>query len=136
MNTHDIEHVNASGTADGKVTAAHGSVINVDFPGGTLSNIHHALLVEREGLAQLAVEVQAHLDATTVRCLSLAPPTAVHRGLAVHHTGQPLLFLLGMPSSGVCSTSSARHSMATRLPTAMSDALFMARRCLSPHRSP
>jgi hypothetical protein len=127
MNTHDIEHVNASGTADGKVTAAHGSVINVDFPGGTLSNIHQA---------QLAVEVQAHLDATTVRCLSLAPPTAVHRGLAVHHTGQPLLFLLGMPSSGVCSTSSARHSMATRLPTAMSDALFMARRCLSPHRSP
>jgi F0F1-type ATP synthase beta subunit len=63
----------------GRVAAVHSVVLDVDFPPGRLPPIGHALLVQRDNLPPLTVEVQAQLSPVTVRCISLASPTAEGR---------------------------------------------------------
>jgi F-type H+-transporting ATPase subunit beta len=79
----------------GRVAAVHGVVMDVDFPPGQLPAIGHALVVQRHNLLPLTVEVQAQLSPATVRCISLASPTAVRRGLQVTATGKPVMVPVG-----------------------------------------
>jgi F-type H+-transporting ATPase subunit beta len=83
------------GRGAGRLAAAHGVVLDVDFPEGALPAIQRALLVERPRLPPLPVEVQAHLGLGTVRCLSLGVPTGIRRGLRVTDTGAPLMTCVG-----------------------------------------
>ena len=74
-------------TARGRVAAVHGVVLDVDVSTGTLPAVGNALLVRRGDGPPLAVEVQAHLSPTSVRCIALGAPTGVRRGLEVQDTG-------------------------------------------------
>lgn len=87
---HNQEH----GVA-GRVAAVHGVVLDVDFPPGQLPAIGHALIVHREPLPTLTIEVQAQLSALTVRAIALASPTGVRRGLRVTDTGNPVMVPVG-----------------------------------------
>jgi F-type H+-transporting ATPase subunit beta len=79
----------------GRVAAVHGVIMDVDFPAGQLPAIGHALVVERDNLPPLTLEVQAQLSPVTVRCISLASPTAARRGLRVTDTGKPVMVPVG-----------------------------------------
>ena len=83
----------------GVVTAVHGVVIDVDFPAGSLPAISHALVVQRP-TSPLVVEVHAHVNETTVRCISLGSVAGVRRGLAVHATGGPVSVAVGNATLG------------------------------------
>jgi F-type H+-transporting ATPase subunit beta len=84
----------------GVVAAVHGVVLDVDLTTGALPAIGNALLVRRDDRPPLAVEVQAHLAPTSVRCIALGAPTGVRRGLAVEDTGTPVLVPVGDPVLG------------------------------------
>jgi F-type H+-transporting ATPase subunit beta len=86
--------------AQGRIAAAHGVVLDVDFPEGRLPPIHHALLVQRPSLAPLTIEVQAHEGPRTARCLCLAAPRDVRRGLPVLDTGGPVSTPVGDATLG------------------------------------
>ncbi|MGE0822369.1 MAG: F0F1 ATP synthase subunit beta [Candidatus Binatia bacterium] len=84
----------------GYVSAVHGVVLDVDFSGGHLPAISHALLIQRPPLSPLTVEVHAHVNPETVRCIALASPTGVRRGLKVANTGQPVMVPVGDATLG------------------------------------
>jgi F-type H+-transporting ATPase subunit beta len=86
--------------AHGRVAAAHGIILDVDFPAGQLPAIHNALLVQRPSLPPLTLEVQAHAGPRTARCLCLAAPTHVRRGLPVVDTGGPVTTPVGDATLG------------------------------------
>lgn len=87
-------------TPPGRVAAVHGVVLDVDFPAGHLPAIGHALHIERTTLPPLIVEVHAHLSAATVRCIALASPTGIHRGLEVRNTTKPVMTPVGDATLG------------------------------------
>jgi hypothetical protein len=104
----------ASVTARGMVAAVHGVVLDVDVSTGTLPAVGNALLVRRGDGPPLAVEMQAHLSPTSVRCVALSAPTGVRRGLEVRDTGAAVRVPVGNavlggvslqthPSIGLCS---------------------------------
>ncbi|MCT2398443.1 F0F1 ATP synthase subunit beta [Novosphingobium mangrovi (ex Huang et al. 2023)] len=79
----------------GKVTAVRGAVIDIAFPGGDLPAVDEAVTIEeRDGTAVLA-EVQAHLDAHTVRAIALEPTSGLRRGDAARSMGKPLTTPVG-----------------------------------------
>jgi F-type H+-transporting ATPase subunit beta len=80
--------------------AARGVVVDVDFPEGELPAIHGALLVQRPGRPPLTVEVQTHQGPCTARCLSLASPAGVRRGLPVVDTAGPVSTPVGDATLG------------------------------------
>ncbi|HEY1296912.1 MAG TPA: F0F1 ATP synthase subunit beta [Chloroflexota bacterium] len=86
---------NSRTAAQGRLAAAHGVVVDVDFPEAELPPIRHALLVQRPPLTPLTVEVQSHIAPHTVRCLSLGVPTGIRRGLTVTDTLGPLTTPVG-----------------------------------------
>ena len=92
------EHLEATG--GGKLVAAHGVVLDAAFPPTQLPAIGHALLVRRDPLPPLAVEVQAHVDATTARCVAMSWPAGLRLGLAVSDTGAPLRVPVGDSTLG------------------------------------
>lgn len=79
----------------GRVAAVHGVVLDVDFPPGQLPAIGHALIVHRQHLPALTIEVQAQLSTVTVRAIALAAPVGVRRGLRVTDTGNPVMVPVG-----------------------------------------
>jgi len=86
--------------SSGIVAAIHGPVLDVDFPAGQLPAINSALHIERYGQDPLVVEVQAHVSAETVRCICLAEPAGLRRGLEVVATGGALTTPVGEPTLG------------------------------------
>jgi F-type H+-transporting ATPase subunit beta len=84
-----------SGKGHGLVAAVHGVVLDVDVITGELPAVGHALLVRRREAPPLAVEVQAHLSPTSIRCIALGVPTSIRRGLEVQDTGEPVMVPVG-----------------------------------------
>ena len=64
-----------------------GAVVDVAFPGDELPRLDEALLVEWDQPGPLVVEVQAHLDASTVRGVALQATAGLKRGVPVRATG-------------------------------------------------
>ena len=64
----------------GRVLAVHGAVVDVAFDGGVLPKINEAVVVERDRAGSIEVEVQAHLDAGTVRGVALQSTAGLRRG--------------------------------------------------------
>ena len=52
---------------DGKVLQVIGPVVDVEFPGGSVPQILHALEIDRGELDTLVLEVQQHLGENRVR---------------------------------------------------------------------
>ncbi len=90
----------------GHVVRVAGVVVDVEFAVGNLPGIRHALLVERDvgaGLKPaptLVIEVQEHIDPSTVRCLAMSSTSGLHRALAVRDTGWPIMVPVGQPTLG------------------------------------
>ncbi len=55
----------------GRVTAVHGSVIDVRFPAGVLPAIDEGLEIEHNETHSLVAEVQQHLNPSTIRAVAL-----------------------------------------------------------------
>jgi F-type H+-transporting ATPase subunit beta len=76
----------------GTVAAVRGSVVDVSFP-NRIPSIHHILKAGPNG--EVAIEVVSHLDATTVRGVSLTPTRGLSRGAPVIDTRQTLKVPVG-----------------------------------------
>ena len=79
----------------GKVLAVRGAVIDVAFDGTELPRLEEALIVEWDRPGILVVEVQAHLDESTVRGVALQATAGLKRGAPVHATGAPITVAVG-----------------------------------------
>lgn len=79
----------------GTVLAVRGAVVDVAFDPGYLPQIDEALLVEWDRPSALMVEVQAHLDAGTVRGVALQATAGLQRGVPVRATGRSITVPVG-----------------------------------------
>ncbi len=79
----------------GKVLAVRGAVIDVGFDGAELPKLDEALIVEWDRPGTLMVEVQAHLDAGSVRGVALQATAGLQRGQRVRATGAPISVPVG-----------------------------------------
>jgi len=86
--------VTASGAATGKIVAIRGAVVDIAFE-GALPAIDGALTLENPGLDPVPAEVQAHLDARTVRAIALRSTIGLRRGAAVRDLGGPIAVPVG-----------------------------------------
>jgi F-type H+-transporting ATPase subunit beta len=79
----------------GRVTAVRGAVVDIGFAAGDLPPIEHALVIEQADEGTVTVEVQAHLDQTTLRAIALQATNGLRRGDSVRRTGGPLTMPVG-----------------------------------------
>jgi F-type H+-transporting ATPase subunit beta len=79
----------------GRVVAVHGSVVEIAFPPGALPAIEECVLVETDAARPLMVEVQQHLDPSTIRAVALENTAGLRRGSPARATGAPILVPVG-----------------------------------------
>jgi F-type H+-transporting ATPase subunit beta len=84
----------------GKVLSVRGAVIDVAFDSTELPRLEEALIVEWDQSGPLIVEVQAHLDESTVRGVALQATAGLKRGVPVRATGGPITVPVGEPILG------------------------------------
>lgn len=80
---------------EGRVVAVRGAVIDVAFASGALPPIDDALLIERQDLAPIVAEVQAHRDEHVVRAIALQATAGLRRGALARGAGGPLQMPVG-----------------------------------------
>jgi F-type H+-transporting ATPase subunit beta len=76
-----------------------GPVVDVEFPGGDLPEIYHAIAIPRNG-GQLVAEVQQHLGNSLVRCVAMDATDGLRRGMEAINTGKPISVPVGTPTLG------------------------------------
>jgi len=86
--------------ATGRVTAVHGSVVDVRFAAGALPAVHEAIALEWDRGSPLFAEVQQHLDATMVRAIALQSTAGLRRGTSARASGAPIAVPVGKPVLG------------------------------------
>src|SRR5262249_28586148 len=82
----------------GKIVQIIGPVVDVEFPGGYLPSIYHALKIRREVDGhgeEITAEVAQHLGESTVRAVAMQPTDGLMRGMPVEDTGQPISVPVG-----------------------------------------
>jgi F-type H+/Na+-transporting ATPase subunit beta len=79
----------------GRVRAVRGAVVDVGFPAGDLPAIGEALLIDIGQGRPLVAEVQSHLDAGTVRAVTLHATEGLCRHATVQRTGAALTAPVG-----------------------------------------
>ena len=84
----------------GIIVRAVGVVVDVEFQTGGLPSIHNALQVIRENRKPLILEVQEHVDANTVRTISMGSTAGLQRGLVAEDTGEPIKVPVGKETLG------------------------------------
>lgn len=84
----------------GHVAAVHGSVVDIEFSAGALPAIADAVSLAWDRSAKLLVEVQLHLNATTVRAVALGNTAGLRRGSEAIATGAPVMVPVGEPVLG------------------------------------
>ncbi|MDX1436240.1 MAG: F0F1 ATP synthase subunit beta [Anaerolineales bacterium] len=85
--------------AAGRVVQVQGGVVDVEFPEGTLPEIYHAIVINREE-GPLVLEVQKHLGNNWVRCVGMDSTDGLQRGVSAENTGAPILVPVGEPTLG------------------------------------
>ncbi len=86
--------------ATGHVIQIQGSVVDVEFPQGTLPDMFEALEIERQGEQPLVLEVQKHLGSNWVRCVSMDSTDGLPRGVDAVATGAPIMVPVGSGTLG------------------------------------
>jgi F-type H+-transporting ATPase subunit beta len=71
-----------------------GPVVDVEFPGGDLPEIYHAVEIPRDGNT-LVVEVQQHLGGNWVRTVAMDATDGLQRGMEAIATGAPIKVPVG-----------------------------------------
>jgi len=79
----------------GRVVAAHGSVLDIEFQNDDLPLIHEAIVVEQDGGAALTAEVQQHLNPYTARAVALQSTSGLRRGTVARRLHSPLTVPVG-----------------------------------------
>jgi len=79
----------------GRVLAVRGAVVDVAFDGADLPRLEEALVVEWDRPGTLIVEVQSHLDESTVRGVALQATAGLKRGVGVRAIGTPVTVPVG-----------------------------------------
>ncbi|MGO9544622.1 MAG: F0F1 ATP synthase subunit beta [Rhodomicrobium sp.] len=79
----------------GRVTAVHGSVVDVSFPAGALPAVEEAVAIEAGQLRELIAEVQQHLNPMTIRAVALENTAGLRRGARARATGAPICVPVG-----------------------------------------
>jgi len=74
----------------GRVTAVHGSVVDIAFAGGILPAITDAIAIDWDLGPPLVAEVQQHLGPTMVRVVALGGTAGLRRGAGVRALGAPI----------------------------------------------
>jgi len=81
--------------AQGRVHAVRGAVVDVRYDAGVLPALNDALVVEWDRAGPLMLEVQSHLDLTTLRAVALQATAGLARGVTVRSTGSPIMVPVG-----------------------------------------
>ncbi|MDY0019269.1 MAG: F0F1 ATP synthase subunit beta [Anaerolineae bacterium] len=84
----------------GLIVRVAGVVVDAQFASGDLPSIHNALIVKRDDLSELVVEVQEHVDPQTVRGIAMGSTAGLRRGLTVLDTGAPICVPVGRSTLG------------------------------------
>jgi F-type H+/Na+-transporting ATPase subunit beta len=71
----------------GRLTAVHGSVVDISFRGGELPSVNEGIEIDREDGRRLVAEVQQHLDPLTVRAVALDNTAGLRRGVKARAIG-------------------------------------------------
>jgi len=79
----------------GSILAVRGAVVDVAFEATELPKIDEAIVIEWDQPESLIVEVQAHLDESTVRGVALQSTAGLKRGVPVRATGGPITVPVG-----------------------------------------
>ena len=90
-----LAHDEAATQFSGRVTAVHGSVIDVRFSGGNLPQVEEAIVIEADSARELIAEVQQHLGPTAVRSVALENTAGLRRGAKVRAMGAPVQVPVG-----------------------------------------
>ncbi len=89
---------------EGRVVQVIGPVVDVEFPGGQLPEIYHALLVSGSNPAgeevKVTVEVQQMLGDNRVRTVAMSSTDGMMRGMRVIDTNQPITVPVGEATLG------------------------------------
>lgn len=89
---------------EGKIIQVIGPVVDVDFSGGSLPAIFHALRIPRtsdQGIQEnLIVEVQQHLGDSRVRTVAMDSTDGLSRGMTCIDTGAPITVPVGPSTLG------------------------------------
>jgi F-type H+-transporting ATPase subunit beta len=84
----------------GIVIRVFGVVVDVEFHAGDLPGIQNALAIQRNRSPELIVEVQEHINSTTVRAIALGSTEELRRGMIVKDTGRPIMVPVGQQTLG------------------------------------
>ena len=76
-------------TAEGRVVAVSGSVVDVAFPSGALPEIGHAVELDT-GERRIVIEVQQHVDRQRIRGVAMQETAGLRSGIAARDTGAPI----------------------------------------------
>jgi len=85
--------------AGGRVVQVIGAVVDVEFEGGDLPDIRHALEISREK-GRLVLEVQQDLGNGVVRTIAMDTTDGLRRGEPVRDTGRPIEVPVGKETLG------------------------------------
>jgi F-type H+-transporting ATPase subunit beta len=84
----------------GILVRVFGVVVDVEYREGSLPGIHNALHILIDEEHKLVLEVQEHVNATTVRAIAMGSTEGLQRGMSVLDTGQPILVPTGRKTLG------------------------------------
>lgn len=79
----------------GKITQIIGAVLDIKFESNKLPALYNAILIERENMMPLTLEVAQHLGDDTVRCISMGATDGLKRGMMATDTGSPIKVPVG-----------------------------------------
>ncbi|HET9613232.1 MAG TPA: F0F1 ATP synthase subunit beta [Candidatus Limnocylindrales bacterium] len=85
----------APAAATGQVIQITGPVVDIEFPPGRLPAIYNAVVISREGQADLVCEVQQHLGNNWVRSVAMTTTDGLARGIPAVDTGGPISVPVG-----------------------------------------
>ena len=85
---------------NGIIVRVVGVVVDVMFSSGDLPGIHNSLVIPSATQNDLILEVQEHIDSTTVRTIAMSGTAGLRRGLEVMDTGTPIMVPVGRDTLG------------------------------------
>jgi F-type H+-transporting ATPase subunit beta len=89
----------------GKVVQVIGPVVDVEFEGGHLPEIYHAIRIKSDPSdpgepIDVIAEVEQHLGENRVRTVAMKPTDGMRRGMSAVDTGAPISMPVGTPTLG------------------------------------
>jgi F-type H+-transporting ATPase subunit beta len=89
---------------EGKIIQVIGPVVDIDFSGGKLPSILHAVKIPRKNIEgmddELICEVQQHLGEERVRTVAMDSTDGLVRGMIAYDLGTPIEVPVGTPTLG------------------------------------